>query len=322
MNQSISTRILNCFLQEKYYKGASLLRISFGILTLYFYLIQYSQRHFLYSEVGYNANYFGVAPSLYSLNSSLLYFDVIYLLGILFTFIYTIGYKGRFISILNFIFYYSLYVRMGSISDGGDNLMCISLFFLLFADCTRYFSIDAIKGKKITNRNNTLVNNISTILHNFSILFCITQVCVVYATSGIYQVMGNLWNNGTALYYVSQVNTVSTPFLKEWVNNYVYLAVIFTYLSIFVKLAFPLLIINKRTKLFGVIAICFFHAGIGIGMGLYSFSIVMISMELLIFTDGEYQKYTKKLKDWYKQISILWKSKISRVENKELYKSK
>lgn len=36
--------------------------------------------------------------------------------------------------------------------------------------------------------------------------------------------------------------------------------------------------------------VCLLHLGIAFGMGLYSFSIVMIAIELVIFTDKEYNR--------------------------------
>ncbi|MCG6197894.1 hypothetical protein H1215_12025, partial [Anoxybacillus sp. LAT_38] len=59
------------------------------------------------------------------------------------TILYLIGWKGRIVSVLNFIFTISLMDRNVLISDGGDNIMRLVLFYLLFANTTAYFSADA-----------------------------------------------------------------------------------------------------------------------------------------------------------------------------------
>lgn len=72
------------------------------------------------------------------------------------------------------------------------------------------------------------------------------QVSIVYVTSAIYQIMGETWNNGTALYYISQVKTVAMPFLESLVSQHIYLSVVICYSSVLLKIAFPFLIINKK----------------------------------------------------------------------------
>ncbi|GAE95425.1 thioredoxin [Gracilibacillus boraciitolerans JCM 21714] len=166
--------------------GASLVRISIALLLLYHYLIHYFQRYFLWSDSGVNVyEPKEAAFSLYNFNNSLAYFDLIYHLGIIVTIIYLLGYKGRIISIINYIFYFSLYNRTVHISDGGDNLLIICMLFLLFANTTAYFSLDAKKHQERLKANKTsFFKDISMIFHNFAVLACIIQLCVVYFFSG------------------------------------------------------------------------------------------------------------------------------------------
>ncbi|SFX47986.1 Vitamin K-dependent gamma-carboxylase [Thermoactinomyces sp. DSM 45891] len=272
--------------KEKFLIGPSILRIVLGVIMLYNYFIHYFQRHLLFSHEGiglFNANY-----SLYDLVKSPLQFDIIYHLAILITMLFIIGYGNRFITILNFIFYHSFYQRLSYMADGGDNLLYIVLFLLIFVNVTTYFSVDNVlykrRGKPFKH------SSWSIIIHNIFVVAIIIQMCIVYFTSACYQLMGEVWSNGTALYYISQVDAFSRPSLTYFVENFMYLSVLFSYLSIFIKLAFPFIILNKRLKLCAVLALCSFHFGILVGMGLLSFSMVMISMEFLIFTDQEYKK--------------------------------
>lgn len=290
MNNSITNRVIDYFAKERFYIGVSLLRIVFGLLILYFYLIHYNQRYFLFSDYGINTFHNVMKPitySLYNVTSSLKYFDAVYHVGIVTAILFTLGFKGRLMGILNYVLFYSLYVRFSYIGDGGDNLMVITLFYLLFANTTKYFSVDAAFRKKeayVSDCRKTTAN----IIQYFVVLFCIMQVCIVYVTSAVYQIMGETWNNGTALYYISQVKTVAMPFLESVVSQHIYLSVVICYSSVLLKIAFPFLIINKKTKWLAVLMVCLLHLGIAFGMGLYSFSIVMIAIELVIFTDKEY----------------------------------
>ncbi|WP_442951132.1 DCC1-like thiol-disulfide oxidoreductase family protein [Paenibacillus sp. 481] len=194
---------------------------------------------------------------------------------------------------------------MFHISDGGDNLLAVSLFFLLFANCTAYFSMDAQKYQvSRENRSDSFTFQLSSILHNFAVIFCIIQLCIVYFVSAFYQVMGELWQNGTAIYYIAQVEEFSRPSLRYIVDNYLWAVILFSYASIVMKLAFPFTIMNKRVKPFMVAGMIIFHLGIGIGMGLLTFSLIMIVMELLVFTDNEYKKM------YYSTIRLMRKTQL------------
>lgn len=295
--------------QERFLISASLLRIVLGFLILYNYLMHYAQRYFLWSNDGiniYSEAFKHRYLSLYNLTDSNLYFDIVYHLGILIALIYLVGYKGRIFGILNYIFFYSLYIRTMYISDGGDNLLNLCLLFLVFSDNTRFFSIDAFNKKRARGDNPlSFMHRLKTIVHNFAVMFCVVQLCIVYFFSGAYQLMGELWQNGTAIYYISQVNEFSRPILRRMVHDYLWVSIIFSYLSIFVKLTFPFSIMNKKIKPFIVGFMVFFHAGIGIGMGLLTFSLTMIVMELLVFTDKEFRTAVSKMAAAYRKCTTV-----------------
>ena len=52
---------------------------------------------------------------------------------------------------------------------------------------------------------------------------------------------------------------------------------------------FILVIAGLITKILGMVNIMMFHAGIGIAMGLITFSATMIAIETLLFSDKEYK---------------------------------
>lgn len=276
-----------------FYIGASLARIGLGLIILYNYLTLYFQRDIIYGPNGLGNPDF----TLYSLSNSPIYFQIIYHLGILISILFIIGYKGRLVSILNFIFVYSLINRGYLISDGGDNLMTLLLFYLMFADVTQYFSIDSKINKNNKNNKN---NEFKNILHNFAIYACVIQICIVYVTSALYQLQGDKWVNGTAIYYITQVDIFSNPHLTQLLNHSDVLMTFLTYFSIAIKIAFPFMILmGKKSKIFIVSCIVMFHLGIGVFMGLVTFALTMIASETLIFSDFEYRKmslYIRKFK--------------------------
>ncbi|WP_182476751.1 HTTM domain-containing protein, partial [Staphylococcus gallinarum] len=265
--------ILKSFYQnvssEKFFIGSSLARIGIGSVILYNYLILYFQKQSILGPggiLGNNPSNF----SIYSLTYDPIIFELLYNLGIIFSILFIIGYKGRVISIINYIFTISFINQGYLLSDGGDNLVSLLLFYLIFADTTRYFSIDN-KLKK-----NKKSNDLTNILHNFAIYACIIQICIVYVISALYQLQGNKWTNGTALYYVTQVDLFSNPNLTWFLHQSDVVMTLLTYFSIIIKIAFPFLIFISNTKIFIVIFIILFNFGFGFFMCLVTIDLSML----------------------------------------------
>ncbi|PDZ42315.1 DCC1-like thiol-disulfide oxidoreductase family protein [Bacillus wiedmannii] len=296
---------LNFVYRERFLIGTSLARIGFGIIMLFFYCIHYQQRYFLWYAGGAldSGTYKQGMFTIYQFASNLLIFDILFYLGIIVTIVYILGYKGRVTSVLFFVFTYSILQRNGFLQDGGDNLLRVLLIYMLFTQNTAYFSFDSKHfWRKCHTKEQLHKYRISTLVHNFAVLACIIQMCILYFTAGSYQTMGDLWNQGTALYYIMQVDQFSTPLLKGMFDGHDWLTVIATYLSILVKLAFPFMLFNRKTKYIAVCSIAFFHLGIAVGMGLITFSAIMMIADLMIISDDDYRKLRR---GWIKMKTVM-----------------
>lgn len=301
--------------------GASFIRIAFGFIILYNYAINYFQRYFLWGSngvIGFNATPLQDIPlsafSLYNFSTSTLYFDVIFHTGIFFAILFFIGYKGRVVSIVNFLFVWSLMIRNNLILDGGDNVSRILLLYLLFVNTTAYFSIDALlKSKKERDKSpmhSPTDLSLGNLVHNLGVLACITQVCILYFTSGLHKATGELWQNGTALYYVLQVEEFSHPFFRDLLISNEWLFVSGTYMAVIAQIAFPFLLFNRFTKYIAMAALIGMHLGIAIVMGLISFSFIMIANQLLFLTDKEYAALFARLEKIKSYVKVKRKRKL------------
>lgn len=295
---------INYFTKERFLIGASLARIGFGLIILFLYAINYSQRHVLWGPNSITQPILSLKVNIFTLVDSVYYFEFIYHVGMLVTILFIVGWKGRIISLLNWILTFAIIENSLYMSDGGDNILRIILFYLLFANCTAYFSLDSEKYKeKRSHKQYTFFNKMKSILHNFAVISSIIQLCILYLTSGLYQAMGEMWSNGTAIYYILQVDEFSHPFFRDIILNSTLLVVILTYLSIIIKVSFPFLLFNKKTKYLAVLSVVIFHLGIAISMGLISFSLTLIVIEFLLITDSEYSKlhvFFSNKSGWFK----------------------
>ncbi|MGV2619563.1 HTTM domain-containing protein [Halobacillus sp. ACCC02827] len=284
-------RIIDWFTSPKHLIGASVTRIVLGAILVYNYVINYPLRHFYWADSGvisndiYNTIY-RLPFSVYGLSDSAAYFEVMFHAGLIFSFLFMIGTGGKFTQIMNFLFTFSLINRNAFISDGGDNILYLCLFYMLFMNVTAYFSVTFLRRPKFLDR----WKDTFAIIHNFGLAFVVIQLSIMYFTSGIYQIMGERWNSGTALYYILQVEQYSSEFWEGVLTSNTYFIVFFTYASILIKLAFPLALFNKYAKYIIIAGIIAFHIGIAIVMGLITFSAIMIGLDFLLLNNKEYQR--------------------------------
>lgn len=267
--------------------GASILRIGLGIVILYNYSINYSQRHFLWGSDGItktpnSKEYMNF--SIYQFSDSTLYFEIIFHLGILLALLFTLGYKTGFVSILNYIFLFSLQQENGLILDGGSNIMIIVLFYMMFMKTNAYFSLEN-QNYEVTDKQNYYFSTV----HNIALLAIIVQLSILYLNSALYKVMGETWQNGTATYNILQVQDFNLPWLTDLIISNDTVVVVSTYITLLVQLAFPFMLFNKYTKYLVLLILVPMHLGIAFAMGLITFSLIMIILDSLLITDNDYK---------------------------------
>lgn len=190
-----------------------------------------------------------------------------------------LGRVTRLATLVALVTYWLLGMRNEALGDGGDNLIRILLFYMLLL-----LPADAPHLPGVRTR---------TWLHNIGVLAVTLQVMVVYTVAGLSKVMGELWTNGTAMYYIAQVDWFTTPYFRELFKN-VWLAPLAAYGTLAYQLSFPFLALSRyRLPLFAVgIG---FHLGIAVMMGLVTFSAIMVTLELFLIADRDYVRLRRAL---------------------------
>lgn len=188
------------------------------------------------------------------------------------------GYRTRTSTLVALISFTLLEFRLPELGDGGDNLLNILLVYMLLL---------APSGDSHPEKS------LSTWMHNLGLMAMWTQLIIVYATSGFMKARGAAWNNGTALYLITQVEWFKEPGLQGIFKNPA-ITTLCTYATIWYQLWFPVGIFSRFKNLFIIVGLCM-HLGIAIFMGLITFSMVMISVELSLISDKDYEILNGKL---------------------------
>lgn len=277
--------------------GVSLARIAYGLFLLFYFISHYAERHLLWGPGGLLPHdaFLEMAEArgiltLFHLSGEPWFFELVYHAGIVVAFLYLIGYRTRLIGVLTFILFWSFYFRNPHLTNGGDNILRIQLFYLLFAQTGARFSLDALRRRKTSSPGKkSVAREMSAVLHNAAVLAAVLQLALLYFTAGMYKVMGAYWQEGTALYYATRVQEFHWPGISEWLWESEFLLVLLSYATVIFQVSFPFLLLNRITKLIAVGCAVLFHGGIALFMGLIGFSWIMIGSELILLTDKDYR---------------------------------
>lgn len=181
------------------------------------------------------------------------------------------GMYTRWAVALSLITFVMIERRHPEIPDGGDNIVRIVLIYMLFL---------IPYGKKVER------GSMQVWFHNTAVMAIVAQVCVLYTVSGFMKAAGRVWNNGTAMYLISQVEWFSHPAMRDIFTNDA-VATFATYSAMFYQCWF-VMALGSRARIPWLCIGMLFHLNIAIFMGLVTFSTAMISLELFLIADFEY----------------------------------
>src|SRR5699024_52281 len=138
---------------------------------------------------------------------------------------------------------------------------------------------------------------ISNAAHNGGLILCCFQIIVVYTVSGVWKLIGDDWLNGTALFYALRIdNFMIYPAINEllWQSTFTIYAA--TFVALWVQTLFPILLLWQPTRVFALVSLIFMHLGIGVLMGLWTFSLAMIALDMLFIRDTTWDTVRRRIR--------------------------
>jgi hypothetical protein len=273
--------------------GLSLLRILLGIAATFYYVSDYNRREFLWGPHAYDSPYLaghqlsGGTFSLYLFSNSQFWFELVFHAGLVVAILFTI-YGGRKLTLVQAIFMWSIYNRNQDILEGGDNLARILLIFMVFSVTNAYFSPGARRRReKLESRSGTL----PIVIHNLSTYLIVFQVCVVYFYAGLNKIMGTVWQQGVAPYYISRIPAFHSSGIYASLMSQPVSGTVVAYTTVFIEIAFPFAILSGRAwiRKVEILVIETMHIGIIAFMGLVCFGIIMIAADCVALRDEDFR---------------------------------
>ncbi|GAA2764102.1 hypothetical protein GCM10010103_31430 [Streptomyces paradoxus] len=275
--------------------GVSGTRALLGFVGLMYYLSHYGDRSYLF---GPGAD--SVLPhhlfldqirekgsfSLYAWSTSEVWFEAVFHLGVLAALAVTVGVGGRAVLAVHGILIWSLYERQSAFLDGGDNLAQLVIPMLLLTNCYQNFSFSSGVADRVIGRLPESVRSLGVPLHNLGVVAIAVQMCLVYVVSGLYKVQGDVWQDGTALFYIMRVPEFELPGVSNLVYNNDVLVFLGTYSTTLFLVYFPMGILVPALRPWTAAASIAFHVSIGVFMGLTAFALTMIACDLIFLSSA------------------------------------
>lgn len=284
-------------------KSFSMLRIIYGVALLFLLVPSIPERSMLWGEASFwvdpeaSRRGYWTFDTLFAKDSAFL-FDVAYFGLIALAIVFMLGWRTRVVTPIMLVVLVSVQSNNPYVLNGGDTLIRITLLFMLFANLSEHYSLDARRhSQRSKPRKRIVPQHVSNAAHNTGLILSCFQIIVVYTTSGVWKVIGDDWLNGTALFYALRIdNFMLYPAINEilWQSSLViYVA---TFLALWVQTLFPLLLLWRPTRIFALVSLIFMHLGIGLLLGLWPFSLAMIALDMLFIRDSTWNSLVAWLK--------------------------
>jgi hypothetical protein len=156
--------------------------------------------------------------------------------------------------------------------NGGDNLLRLLAFWLIFSEAGKALSVDTwLKRSKACELETS---------QPWAQRFMQVQIALVYADSVIVKCLGTNWLNGQAVYYsarLEEFKRLPVPYLFD----HLWSLKLLTWSTLAIEVALCTLIWNKRWRYWVLLAGTIMHLAIDMVMNIPQFQWIMIAAYVL-----------------------------------------
>ncbi len=260
-------------------RSLSFFRISLAALLLFDLVVRFSLIQHFYVDEGLIPR----GPLLMEFSN--LYFFSIYNIAGKSFYIYALtalagvsylalflGYRTKFFSILSWLFFVSFTARAPIISHGGDDLIRLALFWIIFLPSSTYYSVDsALNSSKLARPQE---------LFNMASVAFMGQLLLMYFFTAVIKNHPIWTQEGSALYYALELDQFLTGFGLYFRTLPAALLKNLTFITFWAELLVPLLVFvpwkNSLFRWIAILTFMSFHLGLFLVFNLGTFPWICI----------------------------------------------
>jgi uncharacterized membrane protein YphA (DoxX/SURF4 family) len=168
-----------------------------------------------------------------------------------------------------------------NITNAGDTIRGIGLFYLMLCPCGAIWSVDRVRQASLPCQTGVMAGKDARPTHvwPWPLRLLFIQLCVIYFMSGLYKLTGGDWVRGESLRYILSDLTL-TRFSMAMLPIPQGVLQLLTWSVVTWELAFPALVLFRRTRRPALCAGVAFHLGIFALLELGSFSLHVLCLYL------------------------------------------
>lgn len=158
------------------------------------------------------------------------------------------------------------------IHNGGDRLRTLALFYLMLSPCAATWSLDAVRCGLARDTRPRFIAP-------WPLRLAFLQLVTIYFFSGLLKEKGTTWQSGEALWLV-MTNAAWTRWSYLDLPVWPLLAQALTWVTLAWELAFPLLVVSRRTRVPALLIGAWFHVATGVLLKLGMFPVYALCLYL------------------------------------------
>ena len=210
--------------------------------------------------------------SLHALSGMWQFELILFIIAAGFAICLLLGYKTRLATVASWLLLLSLQNRNTLITQGGDDLLRMLLFWAIFLPWGKYYSYDATQQKQLPPAD-TNYFSAATVAY-------ILQVCLIYFCTALLKNSPEWRTEGTALYYALSLDQILMPG-GRLIYPYPDLLHTLTITTYYIELLLPILLLipfyNTFFRMVTVIVLLGFHIGISLTLFVGLFYLINIA---------------------------------------------
>ncbi len=186
---------------------------------------------------------------------------------------FMVGLFSRITSVLAFLLTISYCHRLEGALFGLDQVNAMLAMYLMIGPCGAVYSVDRWLAKR--KAGGELPRPAATTSGNIAIRLIQVHMCVIYLFGGISKMRGEMWWDGTAVWYaISNLEYQSLDI--TWLVRYPWLIATLSHITVFWETFYCFLVWPRATRPIVLgLAVCV-HGGIALFLGMITFGLVMI----------------------------------------------
>ena len=189
---------------------------------------------------------------------------------------FTLGWKTRPIAVLTWFLTISYCHRLQGVLFGFDQVLAMLTMYLMIGRSGDAYSVDAWLAKR---REDGGAGGLSNVSNNVASRLIQVHLCIIYLFGGLAKVRGETWWDGSAMWNAVanlEYQSLNVTFLGRapWLLAMLALGVVF-WETFYCALVWP-----RWSRPIALGAALLVHAGIGVALGMITFGLAMITLNL------------------------------------------